>query len=35
VLAKAAGSDEPYFCAIRGILGMLALQTKQAKQALR
>ncbi len=34
VLAKAAGSDEPYFCAIRGILGMLALQTIQAKQTL-
>lgn len=35
VLAKAAGSDEPYFSAIRGILGMLALQVSQARQTLR
>jgi AcrR family transcriptional regulator len=35
VLAKAAGSDEPYFSAIRGILGMLALQTIPARQTLR
>jgi AcrR family transcriptional regulator len=34
VLAKAAGSDEPYFSAIRGILGMLALQTIPAKPTL-
>ncbi len=28
VLAKAGGSDEPYFRAIRGILGMLSIQAR-------
>jgi len=30
VLAKAAGSDAPYFSAVRGFLGMLALSTGKA-----
>lgn len=30
VLAKAAGSDAPYFSTVRGMLGMLALSVKKA-----
>ena len=33
VLAKADGSDAPYFSVVRGFLGMLALKTKKATTA--